>query len=229
MRRRGGTLAKLTAVLIAAALALLVLAQVVLPQIATSTIRSRVGRYGSVAGVRVSAWPAIELLWGAAGSVHVDADRLSIAPRQIGDLLWAARGTDTLDVTAAHVDLGGLQIAGATLSKQGSELSAGGVVSAAAVDAALPAGVSVKLLRSSPEGVLVQVSGGLFGTRRPLRALAAARGGKLVVRPLAAALAGAQLTLFSDPRIAIEGVGAQATGPARSPSAYFLTIRGRMR
>jgi hypothetical protein len=227
MRRRGGTLLKATAVLVAAALALLVLAQLVLPAIATRTIRSRVGRYGSVRSVRVSAWPAVELLWGHADSVHLDAARLALAPAQIGKLLWEANGTSTLDVTAAHVDLAGLQISDATLRKEGSELSAGGVVSAAAVRAVLPAGVSVALLRSSPEGVLVRVSGGLFGRSRPLRALASASSGRLVVSPLAAGLRGARLTLFSDPHVAVGGVGAHAIGSP--PRAYQLTIRGRLR
>ena len=38
--------------------------------IAASRISSRVGRYGKVQSVSVSAWPAVELLWGHADSVH---------------------------------------------------------------------------------------------------------------------------------------------------------------
>jgi hypothetical protein len=227
MRRRGGRFLKVAAGIAAGVLLLLVLAQLALPSIAANRIRSRVGRYGSVRSVSVSAWPAIELLWGDAGSVHVDADRLSLSPQQAAKLLGEAKGAAMVDATAASVDLGGLQLSDATLRKEGSQLSAGGVASADAVRAALPPGVGVRLLRSSPQGVLVQVRGGLFGTQRPLRALASASSGKLLVRPLAAGLGGAQLALFSDPRIAIGGVGAQAIG--RGPAAYYLTLRGRMR
>ena len=50
---------------LAGAIALvLVLAQLLLPGIAASRISSRVGKYGTVESVSVSAWPAIELLWG---------------------------------------------------------------------------------------------------------------------------------------------------------------------
>ena len=52
---------------------LLVLAQLLLPRIAASRISSRVGRYGTVQSVSVSAWPAVELLWGHADSVRVKA------------------------------------------------------------------------------------------------------------------------------------------------------------
>ena len=51
----------------------LVLAQLILPRIAADRISSRIGRYGQVEHVSVSAWPALKLLWGDAGSVDVSA------------------------------------------------------------------------------------------------------------------------------------------------------------
>ena len=51
----------------------LVLAQLFLPRIAASRISSRVGSYGKVSSVSVSALPAMELLWGDADSVARDA------------------------------------------------------------------------------------------------------------------------------------------------------------
>ncbi|MGD1058944.1 MAG: hypothetical protein ABR992_16185, partial [Solirubrobacteraceae bacterium] len=62
--------------LVVGLIVLLALAQVVLPRIAVSRIESRVGRYGKVQSVSVSAWPAVELLWGHVGSVHVRAKSL---------------------------------------------------------------------------------------------------------------------------------------------------------
>ena len=82
MRRGGGGPRRLRIALLAAAgvLLLLGLAQLLLPRIASSTISSRVGRYGKVESVSVSAWPAVELLWGSADSVRVKARRLSLSP-----------------------------------------------------------------------------------------------------------------------------------------------------
>ena len=42
------------------------LAQLLLPGLAAQRVRSEIGRYGVVHSVSVSAFPAIELLWGDA-------------------------------------------------------------------------------------------------------------------------------------------------------------------
>ena len=57
----------------------LALAQLLLPGIAASRISSRVGRYGEVQSVSVSAWPAVKLLWGSADSVTVRARSLRVS------------------------------------------------------------------------------------------------------------------------------------------------------
>ena len=71
---RGGQIAAGVA---GAVVLVLALAQLILPRVAASRISSRIGRYGKVQSVSVSAWPAVELLWavawaaaGAAGVVH---------------------------------------------------------------------------------------------------------------------------------------------------------------
>ncbi len=113
------------------------------------------------------------------------------------------------------------------LGKEGARVFAGAVASAAAVRAALPPGVTVRLLRSTHEGVRVRVSGGLFAASAPLQALASAQAGSLVVTPLDRRIAGARLTLLDDRHVRIDGVGAQAIGAG--PLAYQLTLRGRLR
>ena len=55
----------------AAVVLLLVLAQLLLPGLAARRIRTRVGRYGTVKSVSVSAWPAVKVLWGDADAVTV--------------------------------------------------------------------------------------------------------------------------------------------------------------
>jgi len=229
-RARGGQIGRLAAGLLAALLLALILAQLVLPGIAADHIRSRVGRYGQVISVSVSAWPAIELLWGHADSVHVQTGPLKLSPQQVAALLWEARNTDSLDVGARQVALGGLTVSHVTLVKRGSRLRAGALLGALFVREALPAGMRVRLLASTPAGVLVRVSGGLFGAGGSLQALASGESGKLVVRPLVPALARARLPLFSDPHVQIEGVGAHAVGsPPAEPPAYALTLYGRLR
>src|SRR5277367_432021 len=102
MRRGGGgrTKVRLLLSLVGGLALLLVLAQVLLPRIAASRISSRVGRYGKVRSVSVSAWPALELLWDHADSVRVSAGSLALSTAQLGSLLWEARDVDSLQVSA---------------------------------------------------------------------------------------------------------------------------------
>jgi hypothetical protein len=89
---------------LAGAIALvLVLAQLLLPMIAADRVRARVGKYGTVESVSVSAWPAIELLWGTVGSVKVRAKSLQISPAQTAKLLWEARRVKRKDMTGNSV------------------------------------------------------------------------------------------------------------------------------
>jgi hypothetical protein len=216
-RRRRFALAALGAVVV-----LLVAAQIALPRIAASRISSRVGRYGSVLSVSVSAWPAVELLWGDAGSVHVRVRSVALSPAQAAALLWEGRGVSRIEVRAQQVRLGSLVLEGALLRKSGSSLSASARASGAAVQAALPPGISVSLLGSGGGQVQVAASGSLFGVGATVQAVAQASGGKLVAHPLGLLLEGFQLTLFSDPHVAIEGVGASTL--RSDPLEYGLTI-----
>jgi len=212
--------------LLGALLALLVLAQIFLPRIAVSRIRSRVGRYGTVESVSVTAWPALKLLWGSVDSVRVKAGSLSLTPAQAGGLLWEARGTGSMDVSAESVKVGPLRVSDASLRKRGSVLSAQAVASEADVKAALPAGFGVRLLRSEGGEVEVQATGGLFGVNTSVNAVAGASDGKLVAHPLGFLIEGLQLTLFSDPHVYVEGVGASIG--SQQPLSYRLTMSARL-
>jgi LmeA-like phospholipid-binding len=205
---------------------LLVAAQVLLPRIAVSRIESRVGRYGKVQSVSVSAWPAVELLWGDVGSVHVRVKSLSLSPAQATSLLWEAKGTASMDVSAESVQVGSLRLSDASLRKRGSSLTAQAVTSEADVKAALPEGFSVRLLRSEGGEVEVQATGGLFGVGATVNAVAGASDGQLVAHPLGFLIEGLQLKLFSDPHIYVEGVG--ATVASEQPLSYRLTMSARL-
>jgi len=208
-------------------LGLLVLAQLLLPGIAADRIRSRVERYGKVASVSVSAWPAVKLLWGDADSVHVRAAALALPTGRVAPLLHEAQGIDTLTFRAESVRLGGLRLTAVSLQKQGKRLRAQGRASAADVQAALPPGVSVQLLGSRDGEVEVRASGGLFGLSASLDAVAQASGGRLVVHPSGLLLGGFALTLYSDPRVSVTGVSAVAGGG--QPPGYLLSVTALLR
>jgi LmeA-like phospholipid-binding len=218
----------------AAVVLALALAQVFLPRIVASRISSRVGRYGKVQSVSVKAWPAVELLWGSADSVTVRAIDLKITPAQTAKLLWEARGVSSLDLSVPSMREGALRLSDASLRKRGPVLTAQGQMSQADVDAALPAGLHLQLLSSEGGEVTVRATargsiGGLIGRGASLDVVAGASEGELVASPHALSAGGLRLTLFSDPHVYVEALGARAlAGPGRVPS-YRLAITARLR
>lgn len=215
--------------LAALALLVLVLAQILLPRIAASRISSRIGRYGKVDSVHVTAWPAVKLLWEHADSATVHASNLRLSPAQTAHLLWEGRGLGRIDVSASSVQEGPLRLSAVKLHKRGERLQAHALLSQADVKAALPAGFDVQLLGSANGQVQVRASGGLFGVGAAVDAVAQANNGKLVVQPRGFLVQALKLTLFSDPHVRVQAVGARATGDAGGEAGYAVSIDASLR
>ena len=224
MRGRGRPL-RFALWLLGALVVALGLAQVFLPKIAAGRISSRLSKYGDVQSVHVSAFPAIELLWHDADAVTVHARTLSVSPAQSGKLLHEASGLAKIDLTADSTREGPLALHDVRLSKRGRKLQAQATASEADVKAALPQGFAVQLLGSSGGKIEVRASGGLFGVGATVDAVAEAEDGKLVVRPRGFLVEALRLTLFSDPRVRIEGVGARRSGDG----GYELSVDASVR
>ncbi len=122
--------------------------------------------------------------------------------------------------------MGGLRLQDAHVRKRGSSLLAEGLIDEGDVAAALPPGVRVTLAGSGGGIVRVRASGGLFGLRAGLLVAAGASEGKLIARPVARLLGGFSLTLFSDPHVYVEGVGASVV--ETRPLTYRLTMSARL-
>jgi hypothetical protein len=214
--------------LLAAIALVLVLAQVFLPAIAANRVRARIGKYGTVESVIVKAWPAVELLWGKADSVKVTAESLRVSSAQAAKLLWEGRGVGMMSMAVASVKEGPLRLHDASFEKHGDALKGQAWAAPADVKAALGEGYEVRILNSSGGQVEVSVGGGLFGLKASVDAVARAQDGKLVVRPLGLLLGGLQLTLFADPHVRVEGVGASAVAGAGGVAGYRLTMRASL-
>ena len=119
-------------------LLVLVVAQLVLPGIAASRLRDQLSRSGDVLAVKVSAFPAIELLWGQADKVVVRMGRYQAGASEIGGRLDAAGDVGSLDASAQEVNSGALTLRNARLRKQGDELIGTAVVRQADLRSAVP-------------------------------------------------------------------------------------------
>jgi hypothetical protein len=230
MARRGVRLALGIA---AVALLLLLLAQLLLPSLAAKRVSDRVARYGTVRSAHVSAFPAIELLWGSVDSVRVNATALTITPAQVASLLWEARDVHDMTVTADSASLhvvglpNGLAVSGIRMEKRGSAIGATATLTQQQLDQALPRGFHVEPVASGGGQVEVKASGGLFGAQASLGALVKPLEGRLVAQPQGIPFGGlATVTLFSDPHLEVESVGVRVL--RRQPLAYVLSLRATL-
>jgi hypothetical protein len=227
---RVGRAGRIAAWLAGAIVLMLVLAQLFLPAIAASRVRSRVEQYGTVKSVTVKAWPAVELLWGKAESVNVKAGSLRLSTAQMAKLLREARGVKSMRVSAESVKEGPLQLYDASLQKHGDALLGAAWTSRVDVETALGEGFEVQLQPSGVGRVRMSVRGGLFGVKASVQAVAEAQEGDVVVHPLGFLLEGLKLTLFAEPDVYVEGVGASAAaGPSGKGAGYRLSFRASLR
>jgi hypothetical protein len=208
-----------------ALIALLVLAQLVLPPIAERRVRDSLAKRGHVASVQISAFPALKLLFGHADSVTVRMQDLQANVGESGDLLARAKATGKLDVHIDRVTLGPLALSDVALRKRGSELTASAATTQAQLRASLPPGLDVQPIASGNGELLLRASASLFGVGLAANAALEARDGRLIVQPVGIPFGSlVTLTVFADQRIEVQGVGAS---PASG--GYVLNAQAKLR
>jgi hypothetical protein len=216
---------------------LLLLAQAFLPALAEKIVKDRLSKYGTVKSVHVSAFPAVELLWGKADSASVNAGSLKVSASQLSQIVkqvWEARGVTNATMTAEHASVGatGLLEHGVTASdvraeKRGSQISASATITQQQLQAALPDGFNVQLLESSDGQVRVRASGGLFGAQASIEALIKTDEGRLVMEPQGLPFGGfASITLLSAPHLKLESVAMQVA--QSEPLTYRLSVKATL-
>jgi len=182
--------------------------QLVLPGIAAQRLRDQLGRSGQVLSVRVSAFPAIELLWHHADTVVIRLGRYSTPSGSLSHSLGETVDAGSLRATATEVDSGLLRLRDATLVKHGDQLTGTATVSEADLRAALPILDSVTPVASSDGQLTLQGTATAFGVTATVDATVRAVNGQLVVNPDLPLLGAATLTLFDSPHVYVDGVAA---------------------
>jgi len=199
---------------------LLVVSQLVLPGIAAQQLRDRLARSGKVISVSVEAFPAIELLWHHAGRVEVHLASYHGTSGVLGHLLDQAAGVGTIDATVDRLNTGLVTLRDATLRKRGDVLSGSAIVTDADLQAVLPPGLQVQPVASG-NGKLV-----LEGTALGVSADATlgAQDGALQIAPDVPLLGSLlTITVFKDPHIDVQGVGA-----TRVPGGFSVFASARL-
>lgn len=230
-RRQAGLIASCVVALL---VLLVVLAQLFLPALAAQRVRDRVARYGTVRSVSVSAFPAIELLWGRADSVNLAAGTLSVPSARIASLLWESRtvtdlttSVEAATITAIPSFRQGLELSHMRTEKRGSTINSSATFTQQQLDEALPSGFRIEPLASGGGEVEARASGGLFGLQASITTLVKPLEGRLVAEPRGFPLASlATITLFSDPHLKVESVGIRVL--RSQPLTYGLSMRASL-
>jgi hypothetical protein len=218
-----------------AAVLLLGLSQAVLPRLAVQRVRDQMKPYGTLQNVSVSAWPAIELLWGKADRASASAQHLAMSEAQAMSLAWEGRGIDEANMRVGTLELGvpglprAVALSDVVSRKRGDRVSSEATLTQADLEAATPSGVQVQPLASAPGTLKVQASGSLFGVPATVVALLVAREGKLVAEPLNIPFGQfVQLTLFSYPHVYLDGISASPSS-AGGEGSWRLQMSGSLR
>jgi LmeA-like phospholipid-binding len=204
------------------------LAQLLLPSLAAQRVRSKIARYGVVHSTSVSAFPAIELLWGKAQSATVNAAHLDITQTAVNELLWESRGVERIDMHAESMHIGSLMLRDVSWRKRGDRLELSGRLTEADLRSAFPGATSFALLSSNSEGVSMRVGGSLFGFAGSIAVQLRAVEGKLVAMPQEIPFAGlVKVTLFSASHMYVQSFGLTESPPGGAAS-YQVNVHARL-
>jgi pSer/pThr/pTyr-binding forkhead associated (FHA) protein len=222
--RRGVALA----VLALAAILVVGVAQLVLPGVAEEKVRSDLSRYGPVRRVHIESTPAIQLLWHRADRVDVAMDSYRSEPGghgSLADFLSRTRDTGKLDVSVGTLQTQLLTLHDVRLHKEGDTLVGQARLTQHDLSAALPTFLDLRPVSASEDGIVARVSASVLGHQIAARIRVLAEGGRVLVRPEGFPFGSlATITVFDDPRVYVESLGAELRG-----GDYLLTARARLK
>lgn len=213
------------AVLVAVGVVLLVLvlAQLFLPGIAAQRLRDQLSRSGTVLAVKVSAFPAIQLLWHHADSVVIRMGTYRSAVGHLGSTLAGSADAGKVDASAEQLEVGPLTLRDATLHKRGSSLSAAATVTQANLRSAVFFLDNVEPVASGNGALTLRGTASFLGLTATVDATVAAQNGAVVVAPDVPFGGIATLTLFNDPHVQVQSVSATTV-----PGGFRMTAQANV-
>jgi hypothetical protein len=189
-------------------LLVLVVAQLVLPGIAADRVRDQLARSGTVLSVKVSAFPAIKLLWGDADSVVVRLGYYRSGSSDIGSSLNRLTSVASVDGSAQELVSGAITMHDAVMHKRGTELTASATILEADLRSAVPFLQNVEPIASSGGELILRGTATLLGLSASVNAVVGTENGALVVAPDVPFGGIATITVFSDTHVQVQSVSA---------------------
>ena len=201
----------------------LVVAQLVLPGIAADRLRDQLSRSGTVEHVEVDAFPAIELLWHRADKVVIRMANYRSTTTGLSTTLDRIGDVGSLIASARQLDTGLLTLRDASLTKRGNQLSASATVTEADLRSSIPALDAVTPVSSGDGQLTLRGTATILGVTASVDVTVGPHNGALVATPDVPFGGFATITLFSNPRIVVDGVAATPT-----PGGLTVTARAHV-
>lgn len=206
-----------------AVLFVLIVAQLVLPGVAEQELRDQLSQSGTVLEVKVSAFPAIKLLWHHANSVVVRMGRYRSGSSQLGDRLGETAGVGRLDASVQEFHSGALTLHNATLRKRGDQLVGTATIRESDLRSAVPFLDNVRPVASQNGRLRLRGTASVLGLTTSVDVNVAAQNGRLVVAPNVPFGGLATITLFSDPRVQVQAVDATSV-----PGGFSIQAKAKV-
>jgi hypothetical protein len=184
--------------------------QFVVPPIATSVLRHRLSKDGTVVSAHLSAFPWIQLIWQHADTVTASMSDYNLQPSQLESMLHQAEGIGTLKMSIGVVHTGLLTLHDVTFTKHGDQMVGDARLELADLRSALPILKSLTPVDNGNGQLVLRGTASVLGVQASVDATVAARDGKLVVAPSGLFAAFGTVTLYDDPKIYVESVTATA-------------------
>jgi hypothetical protein len=212
--------ARVTVISATGVLLVLVVAQLVLPPIATSVIRGRLGKGAKVTSIRVSAFPAIELLWEHVGALDLTMERYDLTPDKLFGQIKQSGHVGTLNVAIGTLNAGVLSLHDVRVHKSDGHLEFGARLYTSDLRRALPIIQSVTPVASSGGELTLRGTGSVLGNSVSVTATVAAQDGKVVIAPQGLLGAFAKVTVFDDPHLSVQRISGHAIPGGMEISAH---------
>lgn len=196
-------------------------AQLLLPGLATRSLRDRLAKHGEVRYVSISAFPAIELLWHRASSATIRLRSYRNSSEGLSNLLGGISGVGSLDVSVGTLTGGALTLRKVRLIKRGERIRGSAELLYRDLREAVPLLRSVRAVHSADGEVVLRGKASLFGINTTIDATLRAEHGRVVVAPDVPLGSVAAVTVFSAPAFYVEAVKA-----SRIPGGLELSAKG---
>jgi hypothetical protein len=195
------------------------LTELLLPPLATHVARDRLSKYGPVESLSVSAFPAVELIWGDVDSMTVKMGSYRATGSKLSTALGQSEQVGNINATIGTLHSGLVTMQNVTASKHGKTFTVSGDLTESDIKSAVPLLTSVRALGESNGALNLAATGSAFGIQASVDVSLFASGGVVEVQAQGLLSSFVHLTLFSNPRLYITSLSGHATSDGLSVTA----------